>query len=93
MVELVEVLHVAEYDVLFTDDPWWNLLHTAGHLPKICLQKHTKRVLLSMFVHLKQFILHSCNQVKTDLDCPPSGQCSYRQLCKDTVLLTPLATG
>lgn len=50
--ELIEVLHVAEDDVLFVDDPRGNLLHTAGHLPKIRLQQHTKRFLLAMFVLL-----------------------------------------
>lgn len=50
MVELVDVLHVAKDDVLFVDDPWWNLLHTAGHLPEICLQQSTKMFLLAMLV-------------------------------------------
>lgn len=53
MVELVEVLHVAEYDVLLVNDPCWNLLHPAGHLPKIRLQtaRHKCCFLLSLHIN------------------------------------------
>ena len=37
MVELKEVLHVPEDDVLLVDDPWRDLLHSTGHLPQIGL--------------------------------------------------------
>lgn len=41
MVELVEVLHVPKDDVLLVDNPSGNLLHAAGHLPQVRLQKDT----------------------------------------------------
>lgn len=37
VVELVKVLHVPEDDVLLVDDPWRNLLHSAGHFPQVGL--------------------------------------------------------
>ena len=43
MVELVEVLHVAEDDVFFVDDPWRNLLHPTGHLPQVRLERKRQR--------------------------------------------------
>lgn len=39
VVEFVEVLHVSEDDVLLVDDPWWDLLNAAGHLPQIRLHR------------------------------------------------------
>lgn len=41
MVELVEVLHVPKDDVLLVDNSSGNLLHAAGHLPQVRLQKDT----------------------------------------------------
>lgn len=37
--KFIEVLHVAENDVLFVDDTWWDFLYTTGHFPEIRLQK------------------------------------------------------
>ena len=48
MVELVEVLHVAEDDVLLVDDPWGDLLHAAGHLPQVRLDTRTERTTVSI---------------------------------------------
>lgn len=35
--EVVDLLHVAEDDVLLVGDAWRNLLHAAGHLPQVGL--------------------------------------------------------
>lgn len=43
VVEFVEVLHISEDDVLFVDDPWWNLLNATGHLPQIRLHRERRR--------------------------------------------------
>ena len=43
VVELVEVLHVAEDDVFLVDDPWRNLLHPTGHLPQVRLERERER--------------------------------------------------
>ena len=48
MVELVEVLHVAEDDVLLVDNPWWDLLYTTGHLPQVRLETRKKRTTVSI---------------------------------------------
>lgn len=97
MVELIEVLHVAEYDVLFVDDPWWNLLHTARHLPKICLQQCNPKcffllclciyynLFLALFSH-NMFLFSQESQVKRDQNCLPG-------FYKDAVLLALLTTG
>lgn len=37
--EVIDVLHVAEDDVLLACDAWRNLLHTVGHLPQVGLRK------------------------------------------------------
>lgn len=42
MVEFVEVLHVSKDDVLFIDDSWRNLLHSARHLPQVSLRDKIK---------------------------------------------------
>lgn len=42
VVKLVEVLHVSKDDVLLVDDARRNLLHTAGHLPQVCLGTSTQ---------------------------------------------------
>lgn len=38
VVEVVDVLHVAEDDVLLAGDARRNLLHTVGHLPQVRLR-------------------------------------------------------
>lgn len=40
VVELVEILHVAEDDVFFVDDSRRDFLHAAAHLPQVRLVKH-----------------------------------------------------
>lgn len=37
VVEVVDVLHVAEDDVLLVSDAHRNLLHAVGHLPQVVL--------------------------------------------------------
>lgn len=39
--ELIEVLHVPEDDVLLVDNARRNLLHTASHLPQVRLHTQT----------------------------------------------------
>lgn len=44
VVKVIDVLHVAEDDVLLVGDAWRNLLHSVGHLPQVGLtdgQIHT----------------------------------------------------
>lgn len=44
VVEVIDVLHVAEDDVLLAGDAWRDLLHPVGHLPQVGLtdgQIHT----------------------------------------------------
>ncbi len=47
--ELVEVLHVTKNDMLFINDPWWDLLHATGHLPQICLNERKRFKLTDLF--------------------------------------------
>lgn len=44
VVEVPDILHVAEDDVLLVGDARRNLLHTAAHLPQVVLtHRHTDR--------------------------------------------------
>lgn len=58
--KVIDVLHVAEDDVLLVGDAWRNLLHPVGHLPQVGLtdgQIHTdvKHVFfMSFFIIQKQ---------------------------------------
>lgn len=49
MVELEEVLHVSEDDVLLVDDARRDLLHAAGHLPQIRLHGERGDLLTGLF--------------------------------------------
>lgn len=40
VMEFIQVLHIAEDDVLFVDDPWRDFLNTTGHFPEIRLRKN-----------------------------------------------------
>lgn len=51
VVEVVNVLHVAEDDVLLAGDACRNLLHTVGHLPQVCLRNTVTVKNLIMKVH------------------------------------------
>lgn len=47
VVEVVDLLHVAEDDVLLVSDAWRNLLHAAGHLPQVGLKETHREVFMS----------------------------------------------